>query len=357
MQLLLFLLSISSFAQGACFHVGETQRNIHPQRSRNWRGAGIHELLTEIWYPIGCAVKVNGRELGPPDHPLFEGNPVAKNAVFASEPASFPLILLSNGTGGTAESLEWLGATLAPHGYIAAAVDHPGNNAMAPLKAAGFLLWWERSADLTDVLDALLLDPTIGSRIDKGRIGAIGFSLGGYTVIELAGARTDRQLFIDFCNSKRADATCAPPEMSKSNSDHAPRDADLSEEDRASIARSGVSYRDPRVKAVFAMAPALGEAFTKSGFIDVTIPVAIVAGDADVTVPIATNAIRYASLMPSAKLTILSGGVSHYTFTQTCLPGTAHTLPEVCTDHTGIDRDETHRHVASMAIAFFDQTL
>ena len=84
--------------------------------------------------------------------------------------------------------LMWMGYYLASRGYIVAAVNHHGNTAAESQPAAqGFLLYWERPKDLTVTLDKLLADPVFGTRIDRKRIGAAGFSLGGYTVISIAG--------------------------------------------------------------------------------------------------------------------------------------------------------------------------
>ena len=355
--LLLAIFTLPLFAQQPGFHVGETNRAIHPQRNRNWRGAKTEALLTEIWYPVAATVATTEHDIGTPGNLLFHGGMTAIDAPIASFPERFPLIVLSHGTGGTGNSLEWLAIALAANGYIVAAVNHPGNNALEPLTSDGFRLWWERASDLTDVLDSLLVDPVTGSRIDKNRIGAAGFSLGGYTVIELAGARTNRQAFLDFCNSKQADATCVPPEMARAEAARTSPALPPSPEALKSIAQSAASYRDPRIKAAFAMAPALGEAFTQSDLAAVEIPLEIVVGDGDVTVPFRTNAVRYGQLLPSAKVTILPGGISHYTFTDTCLPAGLEMLAEICKDKPGVDRDEVHRRVSEMALRFFNENL
>ncbi|QDQ27041.1 hypothetical protein FNU76_12090 [Chitinimonas arctica] len=145
------------------------------------------------------------------------------------------------------------------------------------------------------------------------RIGALGFSLGGYTVLELASARTDRQAFFRFCQSPAADATCHPPEIdipgakSMGLNESAPAT-------QASLARSGNSFRDPRIRAAFVMAPALGQAFQPHDLADISIPLAIVAGDADTTVPIASNASWYAKHIPQAQYELVQGGAGHYAF-------------------------------------------
>ena len=73
--------------------------------------------------------------------------------------------------------------------YVAAAVNHPGNNPIDSYTVAGFTLWWERARDLSAVIDGMLADPTLMTWIDAELIGAAGFSLGGYTMIAIAQGR------------------------------------------------------------------------------------------------------------------------------------------------------------------------
>jgi platelet-activating factor acetylhydrolase isoform II len=172
------------------FRVGMAFRSFAPKEPHKWRGAKTHALLTTIWYPaMGSAVE---QPLQIPGLTIFTLGNVAQNASVLSTPAKFPLILLSHGTGGTALSLAWFGTALAARGYIVAGVNHPGNNAAEPYTVEGFSTWWERARDLSEVVDALLKDSTFGARIDANRIGAAGFSLGGYTMIEIAGGITDQ---------------------------------------------------------------------------------------------------------------------------------------------------------------------
>ncbi|MGA8620449.1 MAG: hypothetical protein WB660_18235 [Candidatus Sulfotelmatobacter sp.] len=93
---------------------------------------------------------------GDPAHPFASAEKAARDAKVAISPAKFPLILLSHGTGGSALMMAWLGTALAAHGYIAAAVNHPGNNALEPYTIQGFTLGWERAVDLSKVLDGML---------------------------------------------------------------------------------------------------------------------------------------------------------------------------------------------------------
>ncbi len=66
----------------------------------------------------------------------------------------------------------------------------------------GFTLWWLRARDLSAVIDGMLADATFGPRIDVSRIGAAGHSLGGYTVLALAGGIATFGGLRDFCHAQ-----------------------------------------------------------------------------------------------------------------------------------------------------------
>jgi len=348
---------IGAIAAGGAplYHVGETVVIFHPAAIRDWRGAETQGLVTRIWYPANSAIAETAHDIGPPGHPLFLGHPIAVDARLSSVQEKYPLLLLSHGTGGSADSLDWLGASLAGEGYIVAGVNHPGNNALEPLTREGFMLWWERATDLSEALDGILADPALGSHIDRNRIGAIGFSLGGYTVLELAGARTDLQDFADFCRSSAADTVCHPPEMDALKGT-LNTSAPLSPEMRSSLARAGASYQDKRIEAVFAIAPALGEAFDPASFAKIGIPIWLVGGTSDVTVPPGTNITRIAGFLPKANVTMLPGA-AHYTFLDICVPAMADRLTLLCKDNPRIDRDAVHAQTVELAHIFFAKAL
>jgi predicted dienelactone hydrolase len=161
-----------------------TFRRFIPHEPSNWRGDQTHSLTTVVWYPAEPAAHEQTLHVAGLD--IFNLGIVARDAKMATSPARFPLIVISHGTGGSALSMAWLGEALAKQGYIAAAVNHPGNNATEPFTVEGFALPWERARDLSQVITGMLSDSEFGSRIDPNRIGAAGFSLGGYTVIEIA---------------------------------------------------------------------------------------------------------------------------------------------------------------------------
>lgn len=336
--------------------VGMVTRNFMDEKRKNWQGTAPRPLRTAVWYPaVATSTKEETIFGGAPEKQVFAPVTVAPDADISRAARKYPLVLLSHGTGGSAVQMMWLGYYLAARGYIVAAVNHHGNTAAeAQPTAQGFLLFWERAKDLTALLDKLLADPVFGTHIDRSRIAAAGFSLGGYTVISAAGGVFSTQEFEAFCHSPRRDFTCEPqPEFP----DAPGLFAELKKTDavvKESLRHAGDSYRDKRIKRVFAIAPALGGGFTEAGLNKIAIPVHIVIGQADKVTPLASNAQRYSNLIKAARLTVLPGEIGHYTFLAEC---TAHgkAVLDICRDGESINRAAVHRQVAQLAFEFFEQ--
>ncbi len=337
--------------------VGRTQRSWSDAARPGWDGARQRPLRTTIWYPAEPGTPQTEVSIGPPGLPIFLHGWVAPDGPPASRPGPSPLVLLSHGTGGGAEDLSWLAEWLAAHGYLVAAVTHHGNSISADdVSAPGFFLWWERATDLTRALDALLTDETFGPRIDRGAIGVAGFSLGGHTAVLLAGGRVDRQAYLAWCAGPEAVASsCSPPPEATSIVE--PIDWERpTPEVSASIARSDAVYRDPRIAAAYAIAPAIGNAMTAASLAAVRVPLRIVVGEDDRMAPPGVDARYIARHVPGASLLELPG-VDHYTFLPTCgwLGGLM--LGEVCAERADLPRAEVHRRVRADALAFFDGSL
>jgi predicted dienelactone hydrolase len=338
------------------YKVGVMSRQFTPPEPYDWRGAKTHALVTDIWYPADPATVEQPQWIGSADAPFASTGRAARDAKPIATPEKFPLILLSHGIGGSSSMMAWLGAALASHGFIAAAVNHPGNNALEDYTIPGAVFWGQRAHDMSALLDQLLGDQTFGARIDPKRVGAAGFSLGGLTVIELAGGIAEFSRYQAFCKSPKADGMCSdtieyPGLLAKvtalANTDPAMQ---------AAFAENSKSHRDPRIRAIFAMAPALGPAFDPDSLAKISVPTQIVAGAVDATVPIETSAKFFAARIPRAQLTIYQA-VGHYTFLATCAELGDRTNPRICIDQAGILRDEIHTQTATMAAKFFDTNL
>jgi predicted dienelactone hydrolase len=333
-------------------HVGVVERMFHPKAVRNWRGAQKQELRVTVWYPAPVTAMEVPQVIGPPDAPLFEAGMASPNAPMEPALRPLPLIVMSHGTGGSKEQMAWLGTPLARAGFIVAAVDHPGNNSHEAYTPEGFALWWERATDLSEVIDGMLADENFGPKIDKDRIGAAGFSLGGYTVLEIAGAQTDVSALYDRCEKQPDQMVCHVPEMRNMGTPQQML-AQVRRSSGASIAASAESYKDARVWAVFAIAPALGFTLTQESLRAIREPVEIVVGNADPIAPANENASYIRSNIHGARETVLPGGVAHYTFLDTCTAAGKKQLGVYCEDAAGVDRDKVHEQVAQQAVEFF----
>jgi predicted dienelactone hydrolase len=352
-----FLLSAQAREpDGHHYKVGVASRSFVLGKPYNWRGAKTHALITTIWYPADHASVEQPQWIGSPDSPFASAGKAAPDAKLAAAPAKFPFLLLSHGTGASSLMMAWLGTALASHGYIAAAVNHPGNNGLEDYTVQGFSLWWERATDLSEVADQMLADPTFGARIDPKRVGAAGFSLGGFTMMEIAGGIGKLSRYEEFCKSRSADGMCVDPREFPGLLGKVEELAKTDSEFRVSLQEESKSHRDPRIRAVFAMAPAIGPAFEPDTLEKISIPVEIVAGADDSTAPVATSAKFLASKIRGAKLTFFPG-VGHYTFLATCAHLGKRVRPELCNDAAGIDRDAIHAKTADMAVSFFAANL
>jgi predicted dienelactone hydrolase len=352
---LVFLVAINVAGADTVFKVGVATRDFIPAEPYDWRGAKTHALRATVWYPAVADAREEPQWIGPPIVPFVSAGSAARDVAPAAGPRR-PLILLSHGSGAIASGLAWLGTALAAHGFIAVAVNHPGNNASEDYTVEGFSLWWLRAVDLSSVVSAVLDDRTFGSQIDPAHIGAAGHSLGGYTVIAVAGGTTEPMRLQEFCRSPAADALCKPP----------PADSDMREKLLARLSsdpnfrqrysEADNSYRDERVRAVFAMAPGLGPVFTPERLGKISIPVAIVIGIADEITPPTSGARALVKAIPHAALKLFPQA-GHYVFFGTCTAVGRVVVRVGCSDPGGTDRDAVHAETIRLALDFFTATL
>jgi predicted dienelactone hydrolase len=152
------------------------------------------------------------------------------------------------------------------------ALDHHGNTFVDGYEPEGFLHVWERPRDVSFALDALAREQPLGP------VGAAGFSLGGYTAVALAGARVDPERL-----SAVLTGVVPLPEIPEFPGalealwKRYPED----ESSRRVLDAAAADLSDPRVRAVFKVAPAVGGLITLESLATVHVPVDIRWGGAD----------------------------------------------------------------------------
>ncbi|MGW7046367.1 alpha/beta hydrolase family protein [Streptomyces avermitilis] len=229
------------------------------------------------------------RDLREPDRPrpvrLYLWEPCRPVAVPA------PLVVVSHGTGGSGSTMEWLVRPLTEAGFRVAALDHHGNNFVDGYEPEGFLHVWERPRDVSFALDVLAREQPLGP------VGVAGFSLGGYTAVALAGARVDPQiLWAVLTGAVPLPEIPEFPGALEALRKKYPED----ESSRRALDAAAADLSDPRVRAVFQVAPGVGALVTPESLATVQVPVGIRWGGADMVNPYEVDTRPYLEHIPTA---------------------------------------------------------
>ena len=310
-------------------------------------------LRVTVWYPAADGSVERSLDLGPPGQPLFFVGEAAPDAAFA-DTRRRPVILFSHGFGGTARMMGWFTTVMAQQGYIVIAVDHPGANGLDKMTVAGAILFWDRPGDLEAALEAVKADPVVSPHLDLKRLGVAGFSAGGFTALAAAGAQVDLKRFMAFCAAHPDDGVCAPQKELAVTQDQAAA-ALASPELSGEAAHAGDDHAIRGVRAAFAIAPALVQAFDPAGLKAMSTPVAIILGEADPVAPPHTNGGAAARAIPRAQMKTLPG-VGHYDFLATCSPAAMARAVALCRD-LAVPQGQTHFEALQMALNFFGSVM
>jgi len=269
--------------------------------------------------------------------------PFTIGATRAAPPANgtFPLIVFSHGTGGSYLGHHDTLAALARAGFVAAAVEHPRDNFRDSSGFATDLQLIGRPHHIVALIDGVLADGAVGPMVDAARVGMAGFSAGGYTALLIAGAVPDFSL-------QKAYRKAVPYDPLR-------RRADAAGKERRKPDLKLVA--DPRVRAIFLMAPALGYVFDRAGLAKVTVPVRLYRPTADEVLVHPWNAERIAKLLPNPPEYQLVEGAGHYVFLAPCPSILASRLTEICKDPPGVDRAAVHARINADMVDFFHRTL
>ena len=206
------------------------------------------KLTVEVWYPANIADDVQQMvtyqevmgtahdSLRPLTPFTFKGRAV-RDADANTSNKSYPLIIVSHGYVGSRYLMTYLTENLASKGYVVVSIDHTDSTFKDANAFHSTLL--NRTKDIRFVMNEIA---TLGNKknnflsgiVDADNTGIIGYSMGGYGVLNVAGAGYSDQLstfFTGMTGGSKAIAihTASNPEYHK--------------------------LIDPRIKAVVAFAP------------------------------------------------------------------------------------------------------
>lgn len=194
-----------------------------------------------VMYPSPAAERP--ARLGPYDASLATDAAVAEG--------TFPLVVVSHGTGGSPLVYRALAAHLARRGFVVACPEHPRNNRDDDSLGGTDTILERRPRDVCRAIDRVLADDALGPHVDAGRIAMIGHSLGGYTALALAGGR--------------------PSARPHETADERPRALDV--------------RPDPRVRALVLLAPATPWFMADGALRDVRLPILMLTAERDAHAP------------------------------------------------------------------------
>jgi predicted dienelactone hydrolase len=265
---------------------------------------------------------------------------VARNAPIAGDER--PLVVISHGNGGGPASHADLALALADAGYVVAAPMHTGDN-YADQSAFGTVTWLSgRTSEIHATIDYLLEEWPGHARINPERIGAFGFSAGGFTVLTAVGAQPDLRNIATHC-AAMSEFVC-----------------DLLQQVKSPLLKAqtppmGATFLpDARIKAAVVAAPGLGFTLAPHGLDQVRAPIQLWSADDDNNVPSATNTEPVRAALGSRVEFHTVADAGHFAFLTPCgllAP------PALCSDPQGFDRKAFHRQMNASIIAFFEKNM
>ncbi len=310
--------------------------------SRNGRAV---EMV--VWYPSGTAAVT--QLIG--DDAVFVGAP----AVLDAPPTAgkHPLLVLSHGYRGNWSNQVWLASALAHKGYIVAAINHPGTTThdRSPQAAAQL---WQRPVDVSRAIDGVMSQPEKFGMVDNGRITVVGHSLGGWTALEIAGARFEPDRFAHDCKAHPQLASCTVYEKINPAS---------SFESKAALS---ADLRDKRVTSLVTLDLGLSRGFTDESLAELQIPALVIAAGAPSReLPAELESANLAKRLPPASSRYVEiSDASHFSFLSVCKPGAQAMLEEdipgdgiICQDGDSARPREVIQQQITSQIAEFLQAL
>jgi predicted dienelactone hydrolase len=254
---------------------------------------------------------------------------------------NLPLVVVSHGGGGAYESHYDTALALAHAGFVVASVSHSGDTYNDQSQV---LRLWRRPAQLRRLVSYMLDEWPHHDQLDERRIGAFGFSNGGFTVLVSTGGIPDLGKTGPYCEA---------------HPDH-----DLCQ----ALKRAGIDPRlggdvpadawtpDPRLKAVVIAAPAFGFAFV-GGLENVGIPIQLwrAADDRHQPNPWYEEPVRLG--LPRSPEYHVIAGAGHYDFLPPCGSRLEAVAPQMCGDPPNFDRVGFHKRFNAEIIRFFQANL
>ncbi|MBU2713240.1 alpha/beta hydrolase family protein [Zooshikella harenae] len=206
---------------------------------------------------------------------------------------------------------------------------------------------WSQPKDVSFIIDSIL-KTTYGNYINKEKIAVIGYSLGGYTALALAGAKLDMHKYVDFC-SQHQDKACSyfKPTFTAFNKHY--------------YTQTSQSLIDQRINAIISIAPGFVESMTAHSLANIKIPSLIIGAEKDENLPPSTHFKPHINDLDNITYQEIADA-AHFSFMQQCRPKALEILAEegaafVCMDGKKKSRKEIHNELYLIISNFIQEKL
>ena len=281
-----------------------------------------------FWYPSTSAA--SSMRVG------WANQIVAKNGTIVG--SRLPLIVISVGALGTWSGHSDTAISLAQAGFVVASVTYDEVGAGGLLKAFGL------PKQFRELIDYALQGWHGGDHLDPARIGAFGFSLGGFAVLAAVGGTPTIERIASHCRNAPTEWSCSLAAAHKLDLALGPPQA-------------GAFAVDRRIKAAVIVAPALGYLFDDHGLDSVHIPIQLWQASRDTVLAEPWNSQAVKRDLPLPPEYHLVQGADHGDFTAPCAPDIATKIPQICRGKSGFDRELFHVSLNSAIVHFFQKSL
>lgn len=232
-----------------------------------------------------------------------------------------PVVLISHGNNGSPLTHRDTATHLARHGFVVLLPEHVGNSRSDTSLDNTIERLRVRPRQVHDAFAALQHDAELGEHADPHRRALVGHSVGAYTALAAAGGEPVNTRF----------------------------DTPLEAPQRLAVTRtSGVC-------ALVLLAPAAGWFMPPASLHQVTVPVLLLRGEADMVTPAFHAAILRDALPPHAPLQeVVVPGAGHFSFQTPFPPALVSPAFAPAHDPPGFDRAAYHQRLNAQIGAFLE---
>ena len=271
-----------------------------------------------IWYPSDALA--SPQPLGPHRQTVAVGGSVAGRQL--------PLVVILHGVQGTFDNHSHTALALAEAGFAVTGVTHTQEIKLI-----------ERPRHARSVVDYMLGAWSGRDRLDPGRVGVYGFSVGGFTTLVTIGGVPELARVPDYC-ARYPDSVCAALKE---------RSLDMS-------TPASAWTHDSRIKAVVIAAPTLGFTFSADALAPIKAPIQLWRAGNDEITPHPRHAEAvYQALATKPEYHVVPDA-GHFVFIA-CSAEMTKRAPAICGDAPAFDRTAFHQKFNGAVVGFFRSQL